>query len=265
MADRVSTFEQFVKFGTDAYGIERLLRLLQSLTTLLLFTPTLLTSFLPLSSPLTTLTPSTLTHLRTRLATLRQPLRFFRFLDSFSAAWSVLSSLQQSSHHHDHHHKNKRDWPDRLQQWLDFGSKAFTGMYLLLESLVFIEVVLDAPGLGVWASREVVVGLVVDGQRFWFAGLVCGVLGGVVKLMRDGLEEGKREKGGKRGKGKVVRRLVADVMDLGLPGSVVGWVPLVPGTVGLLMLGSTVLTGLEVWERCGREVVAAKKAAREGR
>jgi hypothetical protein len=32
------------------------------------------------------------------------------------------------------------------------------------------------------------------------------------------------------------------------------------------MLGSTVLTGMEVWERCGREVAAAKKAAaREGR
>jgi hypothetical protein len=54
-------------------------------------------------------------------------------------------------------------------------------------------------------------------------------------------------------------------MDLGLPGSVVGWVPLSPETVGWLMLGTTVLTGMEVWERCGRELAAAKAAARAAR
>ncbi|AEO64200.1 uncharacterized protein THITE_2110084 [Thermothielavioides terrestris NRRL 8126] len=54
-------------------------------------------------------------------------------------------------------------------------------------------------------------------------------------------------------------------MDLAVPGSVVGWVPLGPAVVALLMFGSTVLTGMEVWERCGREVAAAKGAARGGR
>ena len=163
---------------------------------------------------------------------------------------------------------------------MDFGGKMFTGMYLLLESMVFVEVVLEVPGLGVWAgSPDRVAGFVVDGQRFWFLGLVCGVVGAVVKLGRSQGEvkvEGKgngNEKGGvvakmeeQRGKRrKIVRRLVADVMDLGLPASVVGWVPLSPETVGWLMLGSTVLTGMEVWERCGRELAAAKAAARAAR
>jgi hypothetical protein len=162
----------------------------------------------------------------------------------------------------------------------------FTGMYLLLESMVFAEVVLEVPGLGVWAgSPDRVAGFVVDGQRFWFLGLVCGVVGAVVKLGRPEREVREEEKGDGKGKGRgggeggvvarkeeergkrrrIVRRLVADVMDLGLPGSVVGWVPLSPETVGWLMLGTTVLTGMEVWERCGRELAAAKAAARAAR
>jgi hypothetical protein len=160
----------------------------------------------------------------------------------------------------------------------------FTGMYLLLESMVFVEVVLEVPGLGVWAgSPERVAGFVVDGQRFWFLGLVCGVVGAVVKLGRSQGGANGEEKGDGKGNGnekgrvvakkeeergkrrKIMRRLVADVMDLGLPASIVGWVPLSPETVGWLMLGSTVLTGMEVWERCGGELAAAKAAARAAR
>lgn len=54
----------------------------------------------------------------------------------------------------------------------------------------------------------------------------------------------------------VLRRIFSDVLDLAVPGSVVGWVPASSGMVGLLMLGSTYLTGTEVWERCGRDLEA---------
>jgi hypothetical protein len=56
----------------------------------------------------------------------------------------------------------------------------------------------------------------------------------------------------------IVRRLLADTLDLALPGAVVGWIPASPGTVGVMMLGSTYLTGKGVWERCGRELAAAR-------
>jgi hypothetical protein len=52
------------------------------------------------------------------------------------------------------------------------------------------------------------------------------------------------------------RRVVADALDITLPGAVVGWVPAGSGTVGLAMLVTSVLTGMEVWERCGQEVIA---------
>ncbi|KAL2197897.1 hypothetical protein P885DRAFT_76605 [Corynascus similis CBS 632.67] len=319
MADAVGVFEHFVRVGTDAYGIERLLRLLQAATTILLhfpsvfhlfllFVPFPTFPFLNVTTPgniisshsSTTTTTTNLTVLRKRLATLRQPLRFFRFLDSFAAAWSVLSSLQQQPQlptpQPQHTGREKHGIRQTgnaateatgggsrvavIEKWLDFGNKSFTGMYLLLESAVFVEAVLDVPGLRVWPSPEAVAALVVDGQRFWFAGLVCGIVGAMVRLARPSsscrveVKEGeqKDEKEGREdtmkdraARKKVVRRLIADVMDLAVPGSVVGWVPLAPGYVALLMLGSTVLTGMEVWERCGRELAIQKAAARAGR
>ena len=56
----------------------------------------------------------------------------------------------------------------------------------------------------------------------------------------------------------LLRRLVADACDLPVPGSVIGWIPADPGMVGCFMVVSTYLTGLDAWERCGREVAAAK-------
>lgn len=49
---------------------------------------------------------------------------------------------------------------------------------------------------------------------------------------------------------RTARRCLADLLDLVVPGAVVGWVKVAPGTVGACMVISTWLTGLEVWERC---------------
>lgn len=49
---------------------------------------------------------------------------------------------------------------------------------------------------------------------------------------------------------RTARRCLADLLDLVVPGVVVGWVKVAPGTVGACMVVSTWLTGLEVWERC---------------
>ncbi|KAK4103270.1 hypothetical protein N658DRAFT_494600 [Parathielavia hyrcaniae] len=253
MADQISAFEQFVRFGTDAYGLERLLRGLQSLTTLLLFFAPL-RHLLLLASPFPSsptaaaaISLATLTQLRTRLSALRQPFRLFRFLDSLSSAWSVFSSSPPSA-----------DFLGLVERWTDFGSKAFTGIYLVLESLTFVDVAVAVPGLGLFGSQEQVRATVLDGQRFWFLGLVCGILCALAKLGRGEGNIGGKSNGDGGRRYRIWRRLVADMLDLSVPGSMVGWVSLSPGKVGLLMLGSTVLTGMEVWERCGREVAAAK-------
>lgn len=54
------------------------------------------------------------------------------------------------------------------------------------------------------------------------------------------------------------RTTVANALDIVLPGVIVGWIDADPGTVGVVMFITTVLTGLDVWERCGREVIEGK-------
>ncbi|KAL2119680.1 hypothetical protein VTJ04DRAFT_6641 [Mycothermus thermophilus] len=311
----VGFWEQFIKFGTDAYGLERLLRLLQALSTLLLLSSpvrflfvAVTTNLLSLTTIITTTTttstskppaapPSleTLTTLlptiRTRLGAVRQALRFFRFLETFAAAWEVWTVLTSppspsppGSGPGNGQGGRGRTKLQTAQLWADLFAKLFTGMYLLLESAVFVEVVLDVPpAFGVWGSQDGVREVVLQGQRFWFLGLVGGVVSGGLKVLSlgGGRQEGgkgkgekEKEKGDKKvggvgqvkkkdgnGRGKIVRRMVADVLDLGLPGSAVGWVPLGQEAVAWLMVGSTVLTGLEVWERCGRELEERKRRA----
>ena len=79
------------------------------------------------------------------------------------------------------------------------------------------------------------------------------------KRLRDavGDKHGARG-GGERGRGAVdarVRRLargvVANALDIALPGTAVGLLDLAPGTVGLAMFATSVLTGMDVWEKCG--------------
>ncbi|KAI1380428.1 peroxisomal biogenesis factor 11 [Hypoxylon crocopeplum] len=55
---------------------------------------------------------------------------------------------------------------------------------------------------------------------------------------------------------KLGRGAMANALDIVLPGSVVGWINVEPGTVSLAMFVTTILTGMEAWERCGREVAA---------
>lgn len=55
------------------------------------------------------------------------------------------------------------------------------------------------------------------------------------------------------------RRVLSDALDITLPGSVVGWVPVSTGTVGLAMFVTTVLTSVDIWERCGRQLDGANK------
>ncbi|KAK0708294.1 hypothetical protein B0H67DRAFT_556811 [Lasiosphaeris hirsuta] len=229
-----STFEQLVKFGTDASGLERTFRLLQSLTQILIFlTPARalllhLLALLPPALAASELPFSALQALRARFALGRRFFRVFRFLDAFGSAWTLSQTARAAP------------WGSPgLETWLDISSRSFNGMYLLLETATFPEA-LGVDGLSVW-GREMAGVLQVEGQRLWFFALVCAVGAGVVRVRRGG---GWR----------VGRRLVADVLDLAAPGAVVGWVAAEPGTVGLLMLGSTWLTTVEVWERCGREV-----------
>ncbi|KAK4219849.1 hypothetical protein QBC37DRAFT_408648 [Rhypophila decipiens] len=331
---RISTFEQFVKFVTDASGLERTFRLLQAITQILCcyeplrqFTLIMLTSLtsLLLSSTAGSVEKSsgvsattelihsllsipTLLALRSSFALGRRFFRVGRFLDSFRSAWNLFSS---SSSPTTKTSKNSGHL-QALQIYLAIFSSSFNGLYLLLETLHFPEVLLAAAAAapsssaGVGERQQLLTTfwgpdlartLHVEGQRFWFFALVCGVAAGTVKLInlwalrrdvpsaRSGqnltstslsvsttcaeekkqggeIEKARKEQKERQARErereefrvtsrKVGRKVIADLLDLALPGTVVGWVEMGSGMVGVCMLGSTWLTGLEVWERCG--------------
>ena len=49
-------------------------------------------------------------------------------------------------------------------------------------------------------------------------------------------------------------KLVSDLLDLVIPASVVGWIQVEPGVVGVAMLCSTITSSLGIWDRCRRQL-----------
>ncbi|RWA10472.1 hypothetical protein EKO27_g4631 [Xylaria grammica] len=260
------TFEQFVRFTTDAAGLERTLRLLQSIVQILssYTLPFECLLFLLASLPLSTskagpdvaTTHAVLVGLRGQLAFARRYFRLFRFLESFHAAQKLYLSLS---------HANPAARPrwGNTDIWIDVFGRTFNGMYLLLEASTIADAQ-KIPGLTLWGP-ELEAAVTVEGQRF------CDVNekeeGSVTEDEKAGDEGGGKEGADQLARNREIRskisglgrRVVSDTLDITLPGSVVGWVPVSTGTVGLAMFVTTVLTSMDIWERCGREVASSMK------
>ncbi|KAK3492516.1 uncharacterized protein B0T23DRAFT_317285 [Neurospora hispaniola] len=315
-----SNFETLIKFGTDASGLERTFRLFQALAQCIAHIPSIRSIFVLILSSLRILlgffflsstsnlsppskelfSPSakaesqvitTALGVRSRLAQGRRFFRIFRFLDSFHSASTLYYQYQAQT-------EIDKSEVGMYCMWLDIMSKSFNGMYLLFETLGFCAA-LGVPGLDPWGP-EVNRFLHVEGQRFWLFALVCGVIGGVVRLVYDRdlagggggaasdgtsetekenetgtqaddghgnqLKEEERQRAALEQRAeeeqrmairmdrrmRTKRRITADLLDLAQPGAVVGWFPDWPGMIGLMMVGSTWLTGVEVWEKCAQ-------------
>ncbi|KAK7992764.1 hypothetical protein PG996_012207 [Apiospora saccharicola] len=331
----VSTLDHFVKFTTDSVGLERTLRLFQSIIQILAAYPLLQDlALLPLlnynhapdAKGIITLatTQPILSALRQRIGLIRRASRLFRFLESFRAAQRLYTSdalLGSSSG------KKHPSWV-RTEVWLDVLSRTFNGMYLLLEASTMIEA-LQIEGLAVWSPGWAST-LAIEAQRFWLFSLICAVLSGLLKMLKvmaytpvpevgdvfseekekktdtapaattttattasadSGVTEKESEKETgeeeafdmvkeqerlrrivqKRKAGRVLwrravraqihglgRSVTASALDIVLPGTAVGWVNADPGTVGVAQFVTTILTGMDVWERCGRELAMSR-------
>ncbi|OTB13317.1 hypothetical protein K445DRAFT_320166 [Daldinia sp. EC12] len=280
-------FEQFIRFTTDSVGLERIFRLFQSIVQilsnfalpfdLLLQVFTLTTEKTP--SPATTRV--ILKALNQRLALARRFFRLFRFLDSFNAAQKLSSKLSAAQ---DNSNNNKKGaavpygFVARVHPWIDVFAKTFMGMYLLLEASTIVDA-LQVPGLAIWTvERERTISL--EAQRFWLFSLVCSAVYNVLEISftlsaaappsstgkgasseKKTASQEKRKLEQKREFTTKVYKLgrgaTASLLDIVLPGTTVGWVKAEPGTVGLAMFVTTILTMMDVWERCGREVAAS--------
>ncbi|CAK7211976.1 hypothetical protein SBRCBS47491_001306 [Sporothrix bragantina] len=311
------SIEQLVLFTTDASGLERTLRLVQSLLQVVVSVPVLLAAvaawLLPMSEKENTAAvyevATMLMGARDRVNLVRRVFRMFRFIESFHSAHRLYTSLF-SAPKEDEKKKAKKT-RRRYDPWLDAFAATFAGLYLILETATLLDA-MDVPGLAVWGPERAEM-LNVEGQRYWFLSLSCSVLAGVLRMMNvtrdlplppptEAEKEGNM--GSRLGDGEAVngegeendekklealneerqrlrrivqgrmtqrriwqralkdrlvvlgRRVIADAVDVLLPGTIVGWTPLAPATVGYVMGFTTLLTGYEVWLRCGREAAA---------
>lgn len=211
-----------------------------------------------------------LTGLRNQMGVWRRVIRLFRFIESFAAAQALYSAAGSLS----------------LTAWLGIFSHSFNGMYFVLEAVTLLDV-LSIPGLSPWGPEYGTV-LKIESQRSWLFALVSGALAGLLQVSKSRadrsavLDKQKRgEEKKKEGEAKVAagtgggggvdeevvklkamdaqiaatsRKVTANLLDLVLPGAVLGWIPAAPGTVGLAMFATSLITGYDVWLRCGREV-----------
>ena len=211
-----------------------------------------------------------------RVGLVRRFIRFFRFFDAFTDSYKVFTSLTETSYDKK---SNGASTSLYLQKTLDGLASTFNGLYLLLEATTLVDS-LGIEGLTIM-DKELVLATKIESQRCWFLALLFGALSCIIQLSdvrtsvsaetvpaksattnaitSEDEKAGSETKKTQRSKmiaqqRRLSRKVIVCLLDMPLPGSIVGWIPASEGTVGLLMFTTSVLTGLDVWERCGREV-----------
>ncbi|KAH6608821.1 AoPex11B [Trichoderma cornu-damae] len=284
---------QFIVFGTNnadagQAGIERSLRFIQALVSLLATYPALQATAL-LSPRSTSIPPPTsFLQLRAKINVTRRLLRIFRFLEYFRLGWDLYSS----------------DILD-FETWLDVLGKTCLGIFGMLESVTLLDL-LEIDQLEIFGTEQTVM-LNYQAQFFWLTALCISLFRSSTRLLRllgnraatdaslgqdaasrkeegerqngDGLPTGNddssvpREPKGKQQNGSghqmetksragepeeavssLIMKLTSDAMDLLLPATAVGLVEVHPAVIAMTMIVSTAITARDVWARCGKDM-----------
>lgn len=203
----------------------------------------------------------------------RRSLRTFRFLESWKKSQTMYESQAAKS----------------IEDWLDIISASTMGMYGMLETATLVDV-LRIENLSIFGQERSAT-LNERAQMFWLVALYSAALGSGIKLLRlfayravpdsgagfagkDSKNDEKKAKNEKTSaedrqkereaanrefNGKVSQlglKMLAEVLDVVLPTASLGLMKIYPGIVGIAMLGSTVITGRNVWIRCAQKLPA---------
>ncbi|PHH82926.1 hypothetical protein CDD82_4249 [Ophiocordyceps australis] len=254
------TLELVSAFGTDIYGLERLLRLVQSLTLLLACSPIAPNALvLPMSS-----LPQLLSHLNLT----RRTMRLFWFLGSFQDSYRVYTTTDGA--------------------WLDALASSAFGLFGALESLTLLDLA-EVPGmqlLGLSLAER----LDAQAQALWLVALCASISGNVSRIKASrtgrggpGTKDAEAEDDGADKESRtededqsvagaeqsvvhpeamvhqrkqLVVKTLADALDLVIPLTSLGWIQMHTGLVALAMLCSTVLSVTVIWNRCRQQLQA---------
>ncbi|GAB7336645.1 hypothetical protein MBLNU13_g10330t1 [Cladosporium sp. NU13] len=150
---------------------------------------------------------------------------------------------------------------------LDGLAASFNGLYLFLEAVTIVDA-LAIEEIAIFGP-ELEHRLKIESQRSWLIALGFGACACLVRLwdiakpLSHATQRAKstskrcnvdQNKTWTTQQWRLWGKLTTCLLDMALPGSVIGLIPASKGTVGMIMLSTSILTGLDVWERCGKEI-----------
>ncbi|KAE8451597.1 hypothetical protein EG329_003670 [Mollisiaceae sp. DMI_Dod_QoI] len=224
------TFKQIIRVTNDAGALEKILRLLQSISQVLA------------AYSVTIEDTKTWLLLRRQFALGRRYIRFFRWIDCLAKAYTVFRE------------------ETGLVAVLAVGKWSCMGAFLFLESLTILDM------MGVWQA-EWAKQCLIEANKFWFYALVFSLIWGLVQLsaltsfhsyQKENAESSsdeamvaqrRAEHEQKQQKADIRRRLVVDGFDLLIPGHVTGWISTSAAMTGIAGSISTVFSIKDVWNK----------------
>ncbi|TFA97623.1 hypothetical protein CCMA1212_010616 [Trichoderma ghanense] len=290
----MAPLRQFIVFGTDSAGLERSLRFLQALVTLIATYPTAqLAALLHLTSISAHVPPpASFLQLQSKINLTRRLLRLFRFLEQFKLGWDFYVSGVLD-----------------FDTWLDVVGKTCLGIFGMLESVTLLDL-LEIDQLEIFGAEQTA-SLNHQAQYFWLIGLCISLFRSGTRLLhllgnrkvisspssgrdagekegsqtesehqaggevssKDGVVAAPRAPAGNHAKESehrieaksgaaqssdsvysLLMRTLADALDLLLPATAIGLVELDSAAIATAMIITTAITANDVWVRCGKEM-----------
>ncbi|PKX95343.1 PEX11 domain protein, partial [Aspergillus novofumigatus IBT 16806] len=226
-----SAIKQFSNFARTGAGLEKILRLIQALATIIIETS------------IDNETVTTWSTAKSQLALTRRFFRFFNFLDCFERVYALLGSSSSSS-------SSAADgFPTML---FELGRWTCLGLYFVLEDCTILHAMNVYP---VYWNKPVIV----EAYKFWFYALALSIVGALWGLLfaSGSASMGKAQHDEKKGgsskerkvgiSGPLVKRIVVDGCDLMIPGVFLGWIQVSEVVVGMAMVVSTLVAGKDIW------------------
>ncbi|KAL7957067.1 peroxisomal biogenesis factor 11 [Trichoderma compactum] len=278
----MTLLRQFIVFGTDNAGIERSLRLVQALVSLIATYPAFQVAAQLHLTSINVPPPASFLLLRSKINLTRRLLRFFRFLDQFKLGWDVYAS-------------GVLDF-DAL---LDVLCNTSLGVFGMLETVTLLDL-LEIDRLQIFGPEQTA-SLNYQAQYFWLTALCISLFRSATRLLRilgnqvapsssstneiekdahkesdnqdrdspltkndddsapkkpneSRVETSNRQSNPGEPVTPVILKLISDAMDLLLPASAVRLVQVDSEVIAVAMIISTAITANNVWARCGRDM-----------
>ncbi|KAH1669698.1 hypothetical protein KXV65_004776 [Aspergillus fumigatus] len=230
-----SAIKQFSNFTRTGAGLEKTLRLIQALATIIIETS------------IDNETVRTWSTAKSQLALTRRFFRFFNFLDCFEQVFALLGSSSSSSSSS----SVAEGFPTTL---IELGRWTCLGLYFVLEDCTILHA-MDVYPVS-WNEP-----VIVEAYKFWFYALALSIVGALWGLVfasfSTSASAGKAQRHAKKGKsskerqaegsGPLMKRIVVDGCDLLIPGVFLGWIQVSEVVVGMAMVVSTLVAGRDIW------------------